>query len=280
MGHVSTSVELTSDNGYIISGGIVTLNGQSFPFLIKTDLYGDTLWTKTFGEGKHGRGYSVHQTNDGGYVFVGTIEELYFDLSNIYLIKTLPDGSVVPVELTSFTATANGKEVILNWSTATELNNQGFEIERSENNISFYKIGFVPGFGTTTELKSYSYSDQSVNSGTYYYRLKQVDYDGSYEYSDLVEVEITSLTEFALEQNYPNPFNPSTTIGFGIQNKSNVKITILNAIGEEVAIVLNEESEAGFHQVEFNAIGLPSGVYFYRLQAGDFIQTKKMVLMK
>jgi photosystem II stability/assembly factor-like uncharacterized protein len=186
----------------------------------------------------------------------------------------------VPVELTSFIATANGKEVILNWTTATEINNQGFEIERSEDNISFNNIGFVPGFGTTTEPKSYSYSDQSVNSGTNYYRLKQIDFDGSYEYSDVVEIDYRGFNSYLLEQNYPNPFNPTTTIGFGLQDKSNVKITILNAIGEEVAIVLNEERESGFHQVEFNAANLPSGVYFYQLRAGDFVETKKMILLK
>jgi photosystem II stability/assembly factor-like uncharacterized protein len=194
--------------------------------------------------------------------------------------KYIGSPFVVPVELTSFTATANGKEVILNWTTATELNNQGFEIERSEDNIIFNKIGFVPGFGTTTEPKSYSYSDQSVNSGTYYYRLKQVDYDGSYEYSEVVEIDFRAFNSYLLEQNYPNPFNPSTTIGFGIQTKSNVKITILNAIGEEVAVVLNEEREPGFYQVEFSADNLPSGVYFYQLKAGEFTSVKKMILLR
>jgi hypothetical protein len=187
---------------------------------------------------------------------------------------------IVPVELKSFTATTNGKEVILNWSTATELNNQGFEIERSEDNTIFNKIGFVPGFGTTTEPKSYSYSDQSANTGTNYYRIKQVDFDGSYKYSDVVEIDFKGFNSYLLELNYPNPFNPTTTIGFGIQNKSNVKITILNAIGEEVAVVMNEEKEAGYHQVEFNAANLPSGVYFYQLKAGNYVDTKKMILLK
>jgi photosystem II stability/assembly factor-like uncharacterized protein len=194
-------------------------------------------------------------------------------------ILTTTNGGV-PVELTSFTATTNGKEIILNWSTATELNNQGYEIERSEDNISFNKIGFVPGFGTTTEQHNYSYSDQSAISGTNYYRLKQVDYDGSYEYSDVVEVDFRTFNSYLLEQCYPNPFNPTTTIGFGIQDKSNVIITILNAIGEEVAVVLNEEREPGYHKVEFNAVNLPSGVYFYQLKAGSFIDTKKMILIK
>ncbi|HSD64295.1 MAG TPA: hypothetical protein VLB50_10870, partial [Ignavibacteriaceae bacterium] len=191
---------------------------------------------------------------------------------------------------------------------ATELNNQGFEVERQRQYAAgkkWEKIGFVPGFGTTTEPKSYNYSDQSVKNGAYYYRLKQVDFNGSYNYSDAVKVELKALNSYFLDQNWPNPFNPTTTIGFGIQNKSNVKITILNAIGEEVVVLLNEEKEPGYHQVEFNGANLPSGVsvkggyasgvYFYQLvatpvggQAGNsstssgqvFIQSKKMILLK
>ena len=149
---------------------------------------------------------TILRTTDGGQNWVSQLTETTVQLYGVsftdanngtavgeagLILRTTNGG--VPVELTSFTATSNGKEVILNWSTATELNNQGFEIERSEDNISFNTIGFVPGFGTTTEPKSYSYSDQSVNSGTNYYRLKQVDYDGSYEYSDVVEVEFQCI---------------------------------------------------------------------------------------
>lgn len=185
----------------------------------------------------------------------------------------------LPVELVSFNAAANGTQVNLNWETATETNNKGFSIERSSG-TEFKTIGFVPGFGTTTESKCYSFSDNNVNPGTYSYRLKQLDFNGTFEYSNAVEVQVTSPVEFTLAQNYPNPFNPTTTIGFGIQKQSNVKITVLNVIGEEVAIVLNEVKEAGYHQVEFNARNLPSGVYFYTLQAGSFTDTKKMILTK
>jgi hypothetical protein len=187
---------------------------------------------------------------------------------------------ILPVELTSFTATSNGKEVTLNWSTATEINNLGFEIQRSIERDEFFTIGFVNGHGTTTEQHNYSYADKNLDNGKYFYRLKQVDYNGTYEYSDVVEVEWRAFSSYLLEQNYPNPFNPTTTIGFGLQNKSNVKIIILNAIGEEVAIIMNEEREPGFHQVEFNAVSLPSGVYFYQLRAGDYVNTKKMILLK
>ncbi|OGU77343.1 MAG: hypothetical protein A2V93_11905 [Ignavibacteria bacterium RBG_16_34_14] len=189
-------------------------------------------------------------------------------------------GPPLPVELISFTATSNGQKVILNWSTATELNNLGFEIQRSAEGKEFFTVGFVNGHGTTTEQQNYSYADKNLNNGKYFYRLKQVDFNGSYEYSDVVEVEWRAFNSYLLEQNYPNPFNPTTTIGFGVQNKSNVKITILNAIGEDIAVVLNEEREPGFHQVEFNAANLPSGVYFYQIRAGSFTETKKMILLR
>jgi photosystem II stability/assembly factor-like uncharacterized protein len=186
----------------------------------------------------------------------------------------------LPVELTSFTATANGSEVALNWSTASEINNLGFEIQRSFEGNDFVTVGVVYGKGTTTERQDYSYSDKNLADGKYSYRLKQIDFNGSYKYSDVIEVEFRVFNSYLLEQNYPNPFNPATTIGFGVQEKSNVKITILNSIGEEVAVVLNEEKEPGYHQIEFNAANLPSGVYLYRIEAGNYINTKKMILLK
>ena len=119
------------------------------------------------------------------------------------------DLSIVPVELTSFIGSIVNGNVLLNWTTATETNNSGFEIQRSSDRINFNNIAFVPGFGTTTERRNYSYTDNSANSGKYYYRLKQIDYNGAFAYSDIVEVEVKTPTEFALNQNYPNPFNPS-----------------------------------------------------------------------
>jgi len=193
---------------------------------------------------------------------------------------TLDATNVIPVELTSFTATSNGKEVILNWSTATELNNQLFEVQRSFEGNDFATVGSVYGKGTTTERQDYSYSDKNLAEGKYFYRLKQIDYLGSYEYSDVLEVDYRTFKNYLLEQNYPNPFNPATTIGFGIKEKSFVKVIILNNIGEEVAVVVNEEMESGFHIAEFTAANLPSGVYFYQLKAGEFTSMKKMILLK
>jgi hypothetical protein len=192
----------------------------------------------------------------------------------------ITDTTVVPVELLSFTATSNGKEVILSWSTATELNNQLFEVQRNFEGSDFATVGFVNGIGTTTERQDYVYKDKISTDGNYKYRLKQIDYLGNFEYSDIIEMEIRVFNSYLLEQNFPNPFNPTTTIGYGIKEKSNVKISILNSIGEEIASLVNEEKESGYHTVEFNAENMPSGVYFYQLKAGSFIETKKMILLK
>jgi Secretion system C-terminal sorting domain len=195
------------------------------------------------------------------------------------------DLSIVPVELTSFSANVADRSVLLNWTTATEVNNQGFEIERSEDGISFSNIGFVPGFGTTTEPKSYSYTDQSINSGKYYYRLQQIDYNGSFNYSNVVEVEVSLPTEFSLEQNYPNPFNPLTSIQFSLPVDAQVTIGVYNLVGEKVDEVVNKDFSTGSHKVNFNASTLTSGIYFYQIDATGnngktFTSVKKMTLLK
>jgi hypothetical protein len=188
---------------------------------------------------------------------------------------------IIPVELISFTANVNDGNVVLSWITATEINNMGFEIERSEDNTSFMKIGFISGNGTTTEPNQYSFTDNTLNgNGKYNYRLKQIDLDGAVSYSSEVEVSINVPTEFALYQNYPNPFNPVTTIKYGIPEKSVVTLKLFNSLGEEVSTLVNEEKSAGNYKVELEAGYLPSGIYFYRLQVNQFIQTKKMILLK
>jgi len=189
--------------------------------------------------------------------------------------------SIIPVELSSFTANVNNDgNVILNWNTATELNNQMFEIERKSIDGQYATIGFVNGYGTTTEPQEYSFFDNTVGTGTYFYRLKQIDFGGQYEYSDEIEVEVNGPLAFALEQNYPNPFNPSTNIKYSVPENGFVKLSIYNLVGEEVSVLVNQEVDAGFYEVSFNAANLPSGAYFYRLQASSFVETKKMVLMK
>jgi len=188
--------------------------------------------------------------------------------------------SALPVELTSFTASTNAKAVMLKWNTATELNNFGFSIERKSANTNFVKIGFVHGSGNSSTPKEYSFADNTVSAGKYSYRLKQIDNDGSYKYSKIVEVNIGSPAAFALDQNYPNPFNPNTTIGYALPASSNVKLIIYNSLGQEVQILVNDFEAAGIHKVNFNALNLTSGMYFYKIEAGSFSQVKKMILLK
>ncbi len=189
---------------------------------------------------------------------------------------------VVPVELTSFTASSDQDNIKILWETSTETNNAGFEIQRAEDNNNFEQIGFVNGSGTTTESKRYSYIDENLSQGRYSYRLVQVDFDGTRHNSEIVIVEIkaTQPGDYGLAQNYPNPFNPSTSISYSIPFDGNVKIRIYNSVGEEVEILVNEFKTSGSHQVNFNARGLASGVYYYRLEAKDFNAVKNMIFLK
>ncbi len=187
---------------------------------------------------------------------------------------------IVPVELTSFSANTSANSVTLNWNTATELNNNGFEIQRKSLNSEWSNIGFVAGFGTTTEPKSYSFTDAKVDAGGFSYRLKQIDFDGSYEYSNEINVEVTGPAQYTLEQNYPNPFNPSTLIKYSVAQDGFVNVSIFNLLGEKVATLVNSNMKAGSYEINFNASQLSSGVYFYSIDAGDFKAVRKMLLMK
>ena len=187
---------------------------------------------------------------------------------------------IIPVELTAFTFNVKGNSVNLNWNTATELNNSGFEIERKSANNQFEKIGYVAGFGTTSEPKAYSFTDSKVAVGNFTYRLKQVDFDGSYEYSNEINVDVTGPAQYSLEQNYPNPFNPSTLIKYSVAQDGFVNISIFNLLGEKVATLVNSNMKAGSYELNFNASQLSSGVYFYSIEASDFKAVRKMMLMK
>lgn len=191
--------------------------------------------------------------------------------------------SAIPVELISFTAVPVNKMVELNWITSTETNNKGFEIQRSEysGQKSYWKkIGFVEGFGTTSEEHTYFYTDNNPGAGQYLYRLKQIDYDGTFKLSQQVEVNITSPIRFALEQNYPNPFNPITKIKYSIPGISNVQMKVYDVLGEEVATLVNEKQQAGRYEIMFDGNNFATGIYLYRLTAGSYTETRKMILLK
>ncbi len=225
--------------------------------------------------------------------------------------------SATPVELVAFTATVNGDNVELYWKTATETNNYGFQVERqkAKGENDWEEIGFVEAAGNGNSPKEYSFTDNITESGTYSYRLKQIDIDGSYEYSKVVEVNIDSPAKFELSQNYPNPFNPTTTIKYSIpsviardpdlsgdrsnllnnsqdlqiatnltssnsRNDANVRLIVYNVLGRKITTLVNKKQSPGNYSVQFDASNLPSGVYFYTLQYGNFTATKKMLLLK
>jgi len=232
-------------------------------------------WIWSNGTGITGGILQLGGSNFFGWADGGSLAcRYYFDDYELW-------DQIIPVELTSFTANVNTNgDVVLNWSTATETNNQMFEIERKAENSDYVTIGYVNGYGTTTEPQEYSYVDETVETGIYFYRLKQIDFQGTYEYSDVIELDVKGPSHFALGQNYPNPFNPSTQIEFRIPETGNVKLAVYNLVGEEVALLVNGQVEAGVHEVTFNADNLPSGAYFYKLQSGSKVEVKKMLLTK
>ena len=189
---------------------------------------------------------------------------------------------VIPVELTTFEAKVEEQCIVIRWETATELNNMGFDIERSADNKSFTKIGSVEGKGTTTEKQEYVFKDTDVNGkGKFYYRLKQIDFDGTINYSETIEVEYSIVPQvFSLSQNYPNPFNPITTINFGIPEDVRVTLKVYDILGSEVATIVDDNLKAGYYKYEWNASNFASGIYIYRMTAGKFVSTKKLMLLK
>ncbi len=197
----------------------------------------------------------------------------------------IEDTVTVPVEFTQFSASVYSGNVMLEWETSTETNNLGFEIERVSSLTTplfneWIRIGFREGHGTTTEQHNYSFTDEELLSGVYQYRLKQIDYDGSFKYLGIVELNLIALNDFRLEQNYPNPFNPSTTISYQLPEAEFVTVKIFDTIGNEVKTIVKENKPAGVHEVNFDASQLSSGIYLYRIDAGTFHQSKKMLLVK
>jgi hypothetical protein len=186
-------------------------------------------------------------------------------------------GGVVPVELTAFTAKLSGNSVILTWETRSETNNSGFEVQRKEGS-TWVALGFVKGNGTTAETSFYSFTDGNPVNSVCTYRLKQIDFDGTYKYSAAAEISLTK--NYSLSQNYPNPFNPSTVIRFTIPEDEFVELKVFNVLGQEIDLLVNKVISAGSHSVTWNAVNAPAGVYFYRLKAGNYSKTIKMMLLR
>ena len=248
------------------------------------------------------------------YIIPNTVinqwEEILFDYSahiggNANTLTVIPDFSenprtytstnyfdqvsftdVVPVELTSFTAQYVGNTTQLNWTTATELNNLGFDIQRSTAGTEFVTIGFIFGKGTTTEIQNYTYVDNTTSPNvSYAYRLRMNDFNGRYHYSEVINLGESNPLKFELAQNYPNPFNPSTTISIGLPVQSNVTLDVYNIVGERVASLYNGALAAGNYNYTFDASNLPSGIYISVLSAvgqdgNSSTLSRKMTLMK
>ncbi len=259
--------------------------------------------------GWYSSGSAIYYTSNGGSDWlqqnlnnINPINDIFFINESIgwasgnngTILYTENGG--LPVEFISFTSKLINNAVHLNWITATETNNSGFEIlkykgqsgKNKVKNEDWNVIGFIKGNGTTTEKQFYSFVDNNVEPGKYSYRLKQIDYDGSFEYSKEIEVEIGMPDKFELYQNYPNPFNPTTKIRYSIPSvethsgasQQNVLLKVYDVLGNEIATLVNEEKQPGKYEVEFDGLRLASGIYFYRLTAGSFIQTKKMILLR
>jgi hypothetical protein len=187
----------------------------------------------------------------------------------------------LPVELSSFNYSIDKREVTLNWVTTMELNNKGFDVERKSETGQWKKIGFINGNGTSNQPHQYFYKDIKLETGKYNYRIKQIDYNGTFEHfylNDIVSVGVPGVSE--VSQNYPNPFNPVTKIDYHLASEGNVSIKIYDLAGREVKSLIDEFKKAGFYTIEFDASSLASGVYFYKMASSDFVQIKKMIVVK
>ena len=234
--------------------------------------------------------YSDINYSTGTTIDIGSGADVCAD--NIYINGTFSGSGTIctgalPVTLSSFNYTVEKNNVKLNWVTEWELNNSGFELERKETieGSLWSKIAFITGGGTTQGQKHYNYDDKKLKTGSYNYRLKQIDYNGGYEYFELNEaVSIKGPNDFKISQNYPNPSNPKCKIDYEIPFESKVSIKVYNMLGQEVFDLVNENKTADFYTVEFDGSNLASGMYFYRIiaEGGNkkFTQTLKMVLVK
>jgi hypothetical protein len=209
-----------------------------------------------------------------------------------YVTKSEADGgglqnygtAALPVEMVSFNAASRdrgwGFEVVLDWKTASESNNFGFEIQRSLDGRMFEKIGFIAGAGSSSAVQTYSYIDKEVSSGKYYYRLQQLDTDGAVTLSDVKEVNLAAPERYELGQNYPNPFNPATEIMFKVKAEGRVQLIVYDILGRQVAQLVDAKLNAGVHKVSFDGRSLPSGMYLYVMKTAGYHEVKKMALIK
>ena len=266
-------------SGYFLDDGNFTLSYRTFSTSSLDYRYDMILNSQTL----VGTGYVRY--NSGSFVVIGTTSSPYTSASDHLPVYADYDfyNNPTPVELISFTGETNGTQVALHWRTETEVNNYGFSIERSSSSpgTKWETIGFIQGHGNSNSPNDYSYTDLDIHKPDIYsYRLKQTDNDGTFKYSNIVNVNVTLPGNYYLSQNYPNPFNPETKIDFTIPERQNITLKVYNTLGEQVAELLNEEKDAGNYSVSFNASNLPSGIYIYTLATQNRTLIKKMTVLK
>ncbi len=306
-GLVNSTAIWANDSNRIMTGGNIMLystnrgvNWTNVNAIGTGDILGitggDDIWYYV-------RGSSVYHSPDNGanwnndHTATGTYTHTFISPAGKYMWAVRDNGGisrnefdpVLPVELLSFASTVSGSNVILNWSTLKEINNSGFEIERSDvrgqTSEAWKKVGFVNGSGNTSENQNYQFIDRGLSMGKYNYRLKQIDFNGGFNYHNLSDEVIVGVPDkFSLSQNFPNPFNPSTKISYSLPFDSKVTLKVFDMTGREAASLVNEFKPAGYYTVDFNGSNLSTGVYVYRITADgngqSFITEKKMVLVK
>jgi Lamin Tail Domain/Secretion system C-terminal sorting domain len=222
---------------------------------------------------KDNSGHSTYGSNGSGWDSDNNSADFY--------LNTAP--APLPVELSYFESIVAGNKVHLRWKTDTEINNFGFEIERSSSNDGYEKwerVGFAAGNGNCDSPREYFFTDLPSGGKEFRYRLKQIDFSGVTEYSKDIEAVLGELGDFRLGQNYPNPSNPSTRISYTIPEKTLVKLRVYDILAREVEVLVNKEQAAGIYEVSLDGNSLGSGTYFYKLEAGGFTEVKKLVLVK
>lgn len=263
-------------------------------FIAKYSSTGSYSWVNSYGSsGSTEAGYGIFAETSsyvyGTGIFTGTID---FNAGagtdnhtassyDAFFGKFNTSSGALPVELTSFTGEIVENTVHLNWETATEINNYGFQVERKSENGNWEKISLIRGSGNSNSTRHYSYIDRGLNNGVYFYRLRQIDNDGKFKFSKEIEINLSTASEgIIVSQNYPNPFNPETTIKYSIPKDNNVNIVLYNMLGAEQEVLFNHYQKAGAYSLQFDGSRLPSGVYFYRVESGVYSVIKKMILLK
>lgn len=286
-------------NGFILeSNKLYRTTNQGINFNLIPDITGFSIAAKFSHYGDSTifiTGYKTYRSIDGGIIWLDFNEltsiringlsllgmGFGFAVGELGIILKYYDESV-PVELVSFSATIETNKVNLNWITATEVNNLGFFVERIKKEESSWEtLSFIPGAGTSTNTNFYNYENELIQFGKYKYRLKQIDYNGQYEYSNETEVDYINKSDFYLAQNYPNPFNPATNINFRIPEKTFVRMILYDVTGREIRKFVEKEMEEGYYSIQLNSNGISSGVYFYKMiTSSGFTAVNKLTIMK